>query len=381
VATTFDGPLLNGRWRLGPKLGAGGQGHTFVARDEKSVGGEKQVAVKQVKLGDGGWKKFDLFERECTVLRQLSHPGIPRVLDQFEGDPGTYYLVMDKAPGATLKAIATRARFTEAELRDVMTRVLDILAYLHGRRPPVIHRDVKPANLLRDADGKISLVDFGGVRAALREEGGSTVVGTFGYMAPEQLHGEATPATDVFGLGATIVALASGTEPEKIPRNGLRMDLGRALPSMSPDLRELLEQMTDPDPAKRPRTAEEVQSLLRRRVMLDRRRPQAAPREIADDDGSLMGEDPNLPAPLRLVLRLGLFAVGTFGYLATSITSAVFVPFIFAIVYMFSKPERKPSIKAHERRAHEVLRNGREEFRQLTQRARRRRPRELPPHR
>ena len=109
-----------------------------------------------------------------------------------------------------------------------MSRVLDILVYLHGRSPPVIHRDLKPANILRAPDGTVSLVDFGGVTGALREEGGSTVVGTYGYMAPEQLHGAAGPATDlVRALGATIVSLAGGVEPEKVARKGLRMDLDR----------------------------------------------------------------------------------------------------------------------------------------------------------
>src|SRR5262249_13143492 len=167
----------------------------------------------------------DLYEREVRVLRALRHPGIPRLLDTFEDPPGTHGIVMEKAPGATLKAIATKARFSDDELRDVMRRLLAILDYLHGREPPVIHRDVQPANTVRGAGGGLMLVDFGGVLEALREEGGSTVVGTFGYMAPEQLHGAATPRTDLYGLGATIVALAGRVEPERVARRGLRMDL------------------------------------------------------------------------------------------------------------------------------------------------------------
>src|SRR5215471_14546125 len=134
----FDGPLLAGRWRLGPRLGSGGQGRTFLARDMSVTAGERIVALKQLKLGgEGGWKRFDLFEREVRVLRELRHRGIPRFIDSFEDPPGTHCIVMEKAPGATLRAIARRARFTDDELRDVMRRLLEILAYIHGREPPV----------------------------------------------------------------------------------------------------------------------------------------------------------------------------------------------------------------------------------------------------
>src|SRR6185436_19298534 len=93
-------------------------------------------------------------------------------------------------------------------------------------------------------------------------KGGSTIVGTFGYMAPEQLHGQATSATDIYALGATIVALAGGIEPEDVPRKGLKMDLAKHLPSLDTDLRDVLIAMTDPDPDKRPQRARDVVSLL-----------------------------------------------------------------------------------------------------------------------
>src|SRR4029079_19524897 len=88
------------------------------------------------------------------------------------------------------------------------------------------------------------------------------VVGTFGYMAPEQLHGQVTAATDIYALGATIVALAGGIEPEDVPRKGLRMDLDRHLPSLDHGLRAALTAMTDPDPDKRPQRARDVVALL-----------------------------------------------------------------------------------------------------------------------
>src|SRR5205807_3803273 len=138
------------------------------------------------------------------VLSQLRHPGVPRHIATVEEPPGTFNLVMQHVPGENLRELAARRRLSETELRDILLRALEVLDYLHARTPPVVHRDIKPSNILRGPDGAIALVDFGGVLEAARERGGSTIVGTFGYMAPEQLHGQAMPATDLYALGATI---------------------------------------------------------------------------------------------------------------------------------------------------------------------------------
>jgi hypothetical protein len=253
----FDGPLLGGRWRLGPRMGGGSQGELFLARDEKPRRGEDaEVIVKRLAL-HGTWKSFELFEREAKVLAQLRHPGVPRHIATLEEPPGTFNLVMTRVPGQNLRELVARRRLGELELRDILIRCLEIVDYLHARMPPVVHRDIKPSNIVRAPDGKVALVDFGGVLDAARDKGGSTIVGTFGYMAPEQLHGRVTPATDIYALGATIVALAGGIEPEDVPRKGLRMDLDKHLPALDRGLRAALIAMTDPDPDKRPQRARE----------------------------------------------------------------------------------------------------------------------------
>ena len=316
-ASPFDGPLLGGRFRIGPKLGNGSQGEIFLARDEKAKGSDdREVIVKRL-TPRGTWKSFELFEREAKVLSQLRHAGIPRHLASFEEPSGTFNLAMQRAPGENLRALSARRRLSQLELRDVLIRCLEILDYLHTRVPAVVHRDIKPSNIMRAPDGRIALVDFGGVLEAARDKGGSTMVGTYGYMAPEQLHGQVTPAADLYSLGATLVALAGGVEPEDVPRKGLRMDLDRHLPALDPALRAALAAMTDPDPDKRPQRAREVVALLaktpspperlpqRERALERRPSAELAPRKMFADIGE----------PLGTLLRIGVLGFGAGGWL------------------------------------------------------------------
>jgi serine/threonine protein kinase len=385
---TFDGPVLGGRWRLGPRMGHGNQADTFLARDEQSPSAERVVVVKQLHLGrrgGAGWKPFELFEREVRTLKALRHPGIPRFLDSFESEAGVFNLVMERAPGATLWAYRKKVRFDDDQLRDILVKTLDILRYLHGLNPPVVHRDIKPTNLVRSADGKIALIDFGGVRDALRAEGGSTVIGTFGYMAPEQLHGEASPATDLYGLGATMIALAGDVEPEKVPRVGLRMDVAAHLPRMEPSLRAALAAMVEPDPERRPKSAGDVLALLRASTvsvaaaaLAQPPRPQPPAgrshemvSRAVDEIAEFTAE---LPPPLRVVMRALVFLIGTTGYLGMTVVRLALLPIAFAIAYQIA--ERKGRVRDVQRTLEGAVDEARDSMRMV---ARGRRRPELPP--
>lgn len=249
------------RYQIMDPLGRGGSGHTFRAIDRVT---SREVAVKVLSLRDtgGDWKRFDLFEREVAVLETLDHPGIPRYIDSYASEKtGDFFLVMELVEGQSLHHhIAKQRRLDGAALRDLLVQGLAILEYLHGLSPPVIHRDIKPANLVLDPQGKLHLVDFGGVRKATQLEGGTTVIGTFGYMAPEQLHGEAGPATDLYALAATLVALHAGIEADRLPHDGLRIDLPAL--SLPPALAPVLTRMLEPDPRHRVRSVAEVTALL-----------------------------------------------------------------------------------------------------------------------
>lgn len=360
-----DGPLLQGRWRLGRALGRGAQGQTFLATE---VARREEVVVKRVKLG-AGWKSFELHERETKVLGQLRHAGIPRLHAAFEEPPGTFNLVMQRMPGEDLRALVKGRRLSELELKDILIRALEILDYLATRSPPVVHRDVKPSNLVRDRDGALALVDFGGV-ADGGSSGGSTLVGTYGYMAPEQLHGKSTPATDLYALGATIVALAGGVEPEDVPRKGLAMDLGKHLPALSPGFRAALAAMVEPDPDKRPARPRDVIALLAKtpdpELPPARPLPKAlavqAPRAIARPVFS------DLPEPLRAALRLSLLAVAAGGWLAMAITVLV-VRVLGASIAVVAGRTRRPMVREATTDVAGVLSDGQDGFRDLARRA------------
>jgi serine/threonine protein kinase len=337
----FDGPLVGGRYRLGPKLGKGSQGEIFLARDEKpaKTSDEREVIVKRL-TPRGTWKSFELFEREAKVLAQLRHAGVPRLHGQFEEPSGTFNVVMQRMPGDNLRDLAARRRLSQLELRDILIRSLEVLDYLHTRTPPVVHRDIKPSNIVRAPDGRVALVDFGGVLEAARDKGGSTIVGTFGYMAPEQLHGQATPATDIYALGATIVALAGGVEPEDVPRKGLRMNLDKHLPSLDGNLRHVLVEMTDPDPEKRPQRARDVVTLLAKgKPMPQVELPQ--PSRALARTSSYSGPPArrlfsDVSEPLGTLLRLGVLGFGLGGWMGmaairVSVTVSLFIAAVLAV--------------------------------------------------
>jgi serine/threonine protein kinase len=244
-------PLGGGRYVVKGLLGEGAQARTYEATEAASG---TTVAIKRFDVrGARSWKDVELAEREARVLATLDHPLVPRYREHFEED-GALYLVMDKVEGETLDALRKRdGALPEAEVRRFLACADRALTYLHGRRSPVVHRDIKPRNVVRRADGSYVLVDFGAVAESLLRRGGaSTIVGTIGYMAPEQLQGRALPASDVYAVGATALAALTGAEPETLPHRGLRVDVRAVLAGRaSPELVASLERMLEPDPDRR----------------------------------------------------------------------------------------------------------------------------------
>ncbi len=254
--------LRQGRYAVVRVLGEGAQATTYEAVDKK-VG--RPVAIKRfVVRGAKSWKEVELAEREARVLASLSHPSIPKHIEHFE-ENGELFLVTEKVEGESLAERRRRgARLGEADVWRFLADADAALSYLHGRAPAVIHRDIKPSNVILRPDGSFSLIDFGSVTESLGPEGGSTVVGTFGYMAPEQFQGRASTQSDVYAVGATALAMLTGKDPDKLPHRGLAIDVQAALSGTrtSPALASAIAAMLEPDPDRR---AKAVGPLLRKR--------------------------------------------------------------------------------------------------------------------
>jgi hypothetical protein len=273
--------LLDGRYRVVGVLGEGAQATTFDAVDERSG---LAVAVKRFRVhGARSWKDVELAEREATVLSTLSHPLLPRYVEHFE-DRGELFLVTEKIEGESLSSLRRRGvAFEEADVERLLRDAAEALHYLHGRTPPIVHRDLKPSNILRRLDGSFAFIDFGSVRDRMKPEGGSTVVGTFGYMAPEQFQGRAMPASDVYSIGATALSLLTRREPEDLPHRGLGIDVAAALSGLRvrPRLVEMLSVMLAPAPDERVQT---IGPLWGKAEPAPERRRKDPPREHAPKD-------------------------------------------------------------------------------------------------
>ncbi|MFM7889019.1 MAG: serine/threonine protein kinase, partial [Pseudanabaena sp.] len=210
------------------------------------------VALKALSLRRmNEWKVLELFEREAKVLAQLDHPAIPRYLDYFQIDHENdrdFYIVQQLVAGRSLAQEITNGwHGSESDIQQIAEQVLDVLIYLHELKPPVVHRDIKPQNLIRQPNDKIALVDFGAVQDTYRNTqiGGSTVVGTYGYMPPEQFRGKAVPATDLYALGATILFLLTGRSPSDLPEVRFKINFRNSV-NISPHFADWLEKMLEP---------------------------------------------------------------------------------------------------------------------------------------
>jgi serine/threonine protein kinase len=271
------GDVIRDRYRILEILGQGGNGITYAATDLQQ---NKKVAVKALSLRHmNDWKQIELFEREAKVLSQLDHVAIPKYFDFFTIDTEedrAFYIVQELALGQNLaKLIEAGWRTNEKGVKKIAEQVLNILIYLHGLNPSVIHRDIKPHNLIYGDDGKVSLVDFGAVQDTYRSTmaRGSTVIGTFGYMAPEQFRGQAVSATDLFSLGATILFILTHRSPSELPQERLRYDF-RSKIKVSEQFADWLQKMVEPDLGDRFTSASESLAALQKKqiVWFPRRR-------------------------------------------------------------------------------------------------------------
>ena len=259
------GTVIGGRYRIVETLGQGAFGRTLLA-DDLTL--HRRVAVKVLDARQGlDWKAYELFEREADVLAGLRHQGIPAVhgtlREDWNGAPATF-LVMEYIEGTSLaQLIETRQSLESADVLNVFLELLSVLDYLHGRVPPILHRDIKPANIILRPNGLPALVDFGSVRRVVLgpDESGSTVAGTYGYMPYEQYMGQATPASDLYALGATFLHLLTGRPPREFMNDEGRIQVPASLPG-DQRFSSVLARLLRPSPAERFARSSDVRQAL-----------------------------------------------------------------------------------------------------------------------
>jgi serine/threonine-protein kinase len=244
------GTLLVDRYKIVKRIGGGGMGSVYMAEDMNLA--KRPVAVKEMieMFADdtARLKAIEDFKREAELLAQLDHPSIPTIYQYFfDEDRGRYYLVMKYIDGGDL---AARQRATGGIVDELIVTkwaidTCDVLDYIHSQSPPIIYRDLKPANLMIDArTNRVMLVDFGIARFVAPTQKGVTAIGTMGYAPPELFAGNVEARSDIYSLGATMFHLLTGHDPQDNPllifdfaKNPKPRQLN---PAITPEMEELI---------------------------------------------------------------------------------------------------------------------------------------------
>lgn len=257
---TAEGKILAGRYLVKRKLGEGAAGVVWLVNDTRQQG--LQWALKELDFATVPLDERDearkLFVREAETLQNLSHPALPKVVDRFHADD-CEYLVMQRVEGPTLEDLFRGGKpRPEPEVARWGAQICEVLDYLHSQDPPVVYRDLKPANvMITKGDDSIRLVDFGIARAVNPTKAGDTTCyGTPGYAPPEQYMGKTVPQSDLYSLGATLYQLLTRHEPR--PFAFEFAPTASRNPDISPRMCRLLDRLLSVEVADRPATAREV---------------------------------------------------------------------------------------------------------------------------
>jgi len=251
------------RYEIQNELGRGGMGLVYRARDTRL---DRDVAIKVLRTTSA--EEAARLEQEAQAAATLNHSGIVTVYD-FEVGFGGYFIAMEYVPGEPLdRLLRTEPSRVRDNLTGILLQLAEAVSYAHQHR--VIHRDLKPGNMLLTAHGQVKILDFGiAARLDRENEASSGVCGTPFYMAPEQIRGEApTPATDIYAFGTTAFHLATG-RPPFARGNVIEAHLKEAppepttlAPNLLPDLAQLILRCLEKDPTDRFQSGVELRDAL-----------------------------------------------------------------------------------------------------------------------
>lgn len=252
------GSIIDGKYKILNKVGQGGMSVVYLAMNEKA---NKQWAIKEVRKD--GVKDFELIKQglivETDMLKKLSHPSLPSIVDVIEDD-NTFLIVMDYIQGNPLsKTLEEYGAQSQENVVEWAKQLCDVLGYIHSRKPPIIYRDMKPANVMLKPDGSITLIDFGTAREYKSKNiADTTCLGTIGYAAPEQFGGmgQTDARTDIYCLGATLYHLVTGMNPCEPPYE--IKPIRQINPALSNGLEKIIMKCTQRDPDARYQSCAEL---------------------------------------------------------------------------------------------------------------------------
>lgn len=265
------GSVVDGKYKILSEVGHGGMSVVYMAINEKA---NKTWAVKEVRKN--GVLDFEAVRQglvaETDILKKLKHPNLPSIVDVIEDDE-TFLIVMDYIEGRSLsETLAEYGAQSQEYVIEWAKQLCDVLGYLHSRQPPIIYRDMKPANIMLKPDGNLTLIDFGTAREFKeKNHADTTCLGTVGYAAPEQFGGmgQTDARTDIYNLGATLYHLVTGLNPSEPPYEI------RPIRSVNPGLSEGLERIilkcTQRNPEDRYQSAAELMYALDHYKEIDER--------------------------------------------------------------------------------------------------------------
>lgn len=254
--------LLAGRYQLLSRIGQGGMGAVYKAADTRF--NNRPVAIKEmssVGLPPGRLQEAEAaFEHEAHLLADLLHPNLPRIYEHFAENDRSY-LVMDFIEGQTVEEYLEHIGGGPLPVDQVIKwaeQLSDVLNYLHTHQPPIVFRDLKPANVMISESGHIFLIDFGIARIFKPGKQHDTVaLGSPGYAAPEQYgKAQSTPRSDIYSFGALLHHLLTGRDPSEQPF--FFQSASQLNPAVDPTLEALLRRMLEMDVEKRPASTQEV---------------------------------------------------------------------------------------------------------------------------
>lgn len=256
------GSLVDGKYKILSKVGQGGMSVVYMAINEKA---NKTWAVKEVRKD--GVLDFEAVKQglvaETDILKKLSHPNLPSIIDVID-TADSFIIIMDYVQGNSLnKALEEYGAQPQEYVIEWAKQLCDVLGYLHSRQPPIIYRDMKPANIMLKPDGNVTLIDFGTAREFKEKNlADTTCLGTVGYAAPEQFGGmgQTDARTDIYCLGATLYHLVTGCNPSEPPYE--MKPIRQINPGLSSGLERIILKCTQRNPGDRYQSAAELMYAL-----------------------------------------------------------------------------------------------------------------------